>query len=78
MKKITALTALTLAVLSGLAHADRLEDIKKLLFAGCLQVILNASKPSSIGLAEEASARFGKDRILLSINNVDFIFKNQE
>jgi len=29
MKKLTALTALTLAVLSGLAHADRLDDIKK-------------------------------------------------
>ena len=40
-------------------NINRLEDIKKLLFAGCLQVILNASKPSSIGLAEEASARFG-------------------
>ena len=59
-------------------NINRLEDIKKLLFAGCLQVILNASKPSSIGLAEEASARFGKDRILLSINNVDFIFKNKK
>ena len=27
-------------------NINRLEDIKKLLFAGCLQVILNASKPS--------------------------------
>lgn len=59
-------------------NIDRLEDIKRLLYAGCLQVILNASKPSSIGLAVEASARFGKDRILASINNVDFIFKNQK
>ncbi len=58
-------------------NIDRLEDIKKLLYAGCLQVILNASKPSSIDLAVEASSRFGKDRILASINNVDFIFKNQ-
>lgn len=58
-------------------NIDRLEDIKRLLYAGCLQVILNASKPSSIGLAKEASARFGKDRILTSIDNVDFIFKNQ-
>ena len=41
-------------------------------------MIFNASKPSSIGLAAEASARFGKDRILVSINNVDFIFKNQK
>lgn len=59
-------------------NINRLEDIKKLLYAGCLQVILNASKPSSIGLAKEASTRFGKDRILLSISNVDFIFKNRK
>ena len=59
-------------------NINRLEDIKKLLYAGCLQVMLNASKPSSIGLATEASARFGKDRILASIDNVDFVFKNQK
>ena len=45
-------------------NINRLEDVKKLLYAGCLQVIFNASKPSSVGLAGEASARFGKDRIL--------------
>ena len=59
-------------------NINRLEDVKKLLYAGCLQVILNACKPSSVGLAKEASERFGKDRILVSISNVDFIFKNQE
>ncbi len=59
-------------------NINRLEDVKKLLYAGCLQVIFNASKPSSVGLAGEASARFGKDRILVSINNVDFLFKNQQ
>lgn len=59
-------------------NINRLEDVKKLLYAGCLQVIFNASKPSSVGLAGEASARFGKDRILISVNNVDFIFKNQK
>ena len=59
-------------------NINRLEDVKKLLYAGCLQVIFNASKPSSVGLAGEASARFGKDRILVSVNNVDFLFKNQQ
>ena len=59
-------------------NINRLEDVKKLLYAGCLQVIFNASKPSSVGLAKEASERFGKDRILVSVNNVDFIFKNQQ
>lgn len=59
-------------------NINRLEDVRKFLYAGCLQVILNASKPSSIGLAREASERFGKDRILVSVSNLDFIFKNRE
>jgi len=58
-------------------NIKRLEDIKKLLYAGCLQIILNGSKPGSIELAEEGSSRFGKDRMLVSVENVDFIFKNR-
>ncbi len=59
-------------------NINRLEDIKKLLYAGCLQVILNGSKFSTIGLAAEASKRFGKDRILASVKNVDLIFKHAD
>ena len=58
-------------------NINRMEDIKKFFYAGCLQVILNGSKRNSIELAEEASKRFGKDRILVSVDNVDYIFKNQ-
>ena len=58
-------------------NINRIEDIKKLLYAGCVQVLLNASKPSSIGLAKEASAKFGKDRIMASLDNVDFLFKHK-
>lgn len=42
MKKLTALTALALAVLSGVAHADRLADIKQ---AGVLRVAAFDSNP---------------------------------
>ncbi len=59
-------------------NINRLEDVKKLIYAGCLQVILNGSKPVSIDLATEASSRFGKDRILVSVENVDFVFKHHE
>ncbi len=59
-------------------NINRFEDIKKIFYTGCLQVMLNGSKPESIALAEEASKRFGKDRILVSVKNVDFIFKNKE
>lgn len=58
-------------------NINRLEDVKKLLYAGCVQVILNASKPYTAQLAREASRRFGQDRILVSVENVDFIFKNR-
>ena len=59
-------------------NINRLEDIKKFIYAGCLQVIVNGAKPGSIELAEEASRRFGKDRILVSVANLDFVFKHQD
>ncbi len=59
-------------------NINRMEDIKKLIYAGCLQVILNGSKAESMQLAAEASGRFGKDRILVSVENVNFIFKHQD
>ena len=58
-------------------NINRIEDIKKLLYAGCMQVMLNAAKNGSIRLANEASQRFGKDRIVLSVHNVDFIYKHK-
>jgi phosphoribosyl-ATP pyrophosphohydrolase/phosphoribosyl-AMP cyclohydrolase len=58
-------------------NINRMEDIKKFIYAGCLQVIVNGSKPNSMELAEEASRRFGKDRILVSVKNVDFVFKHR-
>lgn len=59
-------------------NIKRFEDIKKLFYAGCIQVILNGSKPVSMELAKEAAGRFGKDRILLSVKNVNFIFKHKD
>lgn len=59
-------------------NINRLEDIKKLLYAGCKQVVLNGSKLISYQLADEGSKRFGKDKMLLSIQNVDYIFKHKK
>ena len=59
-------------------NINRIEDVKKLLYAGCTQVMFNAAKQISMGLAEEASQRFGKDRIVISVHNVDFIFKKRK
>ncbi len=61
----------------GSGNIKRMEDIKKLIYAGCKFVMLNAAKPECIDLAKEGASRFGKDRMLVSIHNVDFIFKHQ-
>ncbi len=62
----------------GGGNIERLADVKKLFFAGCKQVILNGDKASAFEIAEDASARFGKEKINVSIKNVDFLFKHQE
>lgn len=59
-------------------NINRLEDMKKYFYAGCKQVMLNGAKTVSISLAEEGSKLFGKDRILVSVENVDFLFKNRD
>lgn len=59
-------------------NIKRFEDVKKFIYAGCLQVIVNGANPNSIDIAKEASARFGRDRILVSVENVDFVFKHQD
>lgn len=62
----------------GGGNVKRLEDIKKLLYAGCKQILINASKPYCFELVEEGSKRFGNHKILVSVKNIDFIFKHRE
>lgn len=59
-------------------NINRLEDIKKYIYAGCKQVVLNGAKPVTISLAAEGAARFGRDRMIVSVKNVDFLFKHSE
>lgn len=57
-------------------NVKRLEDIKKLLYAGCKQVILNGIRPETPQLAVEGCKRFGKKKITVSLMNVDILFKH--
>ncbi len=63
---------------AGGGNIKRLEDVKKLLYAGCVEVILNGSKPETIDLIKEASARFGAQKMLVSLATVDFLFKTKD
>ena len=55
----------------------RQEDVQKILYAGAKRAILNFSKHLSIELIEDVSDRFGKDRIAVSLNDFDTLFKQQ-
>ena len=59
-------------------NIKRLEDVKKLIYAGCAKVALNFSKESNIELLEEASKRFGKERMVVSISSLEEFLDHQE
>ena len=59
-------------------NIKRLEDVKKFLYAGCQEVILNGSKRKTAELMIEAANRFGKEKVIISIDNMDFVFKHSE
>ncbi|MGN0481982.1 MAG: bifunctional phosphoribosyl-AMP cyclohydrolase/phosphoribosyl-ATP diphosphatase HisIE [Lachnospiraceae bacterium] len=57
-------------------NINSLEDIRKLLYTGCQQVVLNADKPKCVRLAQEGAKRFGKEKITVSLMTVDILFKH--
>lgn len=63
---------------AGGGNIKRLDDVKLFFYAGCLEVVLNGGKPETINLVKEAAIRFGKERILVSVDNVNFAFKTRD
>lgn len=59
-------------------NIKRLEDVKKILYAGAKRAMLNFSKPRSAAEVEEAAKRFGKEKIAVSLNDFDALFKHQQ
>ena len=48
---------------------ERVEDVKKLVYANCKKVILNLSKTSNWEMLEEVSKRFGAEKIAVSVDD---------
>ncbi len=63
--------------LIGAGNVKRMEDIKKLLYAGCQTACLNFSKDSNIELAKEVSKRFGREKIAASVKDVSELNKGE-
>ena len=61
----------------GAGNVKRMEDIKKLLYAGCAKAALNYSKESNIEITREVSLKFGKDKIIACIAEASEIEANE-
>lgn len=64
-------------VIAG-GNIKRLEDVKKLIYAGAKSAFLNASKAGAPELLKEAAARFGKEKVAVSVCEVDCLAKCRE
>lgn len=58
-------------------NIKRMEDVKKLLYAGASKAVLNYTKQDNIDLIEEVSKRFGKEKIAVSVDNIKIIADNK-
>lgn len=62
----------------GAGNVHRMEDIKKLLYAGCKKAALNYSKWGNIEITQEVSKKFGKEKIAACYADTKTILENQE
>ena len=74
MKKINRV--IHIPMVAG-GNVKRQEDIKKILYAGAKRAMLNFSKADNQKLIEDVSKRFGKEKIAVSLNDFDALFKHQ-
>ena len=62
----------------GTGNIKRMEDVKKLLYAGCAKVALNYSLPQNIEVTKEVSEKFGKNKMLVLLDSEDVLTSNKE
>lgn len=70
MKEICSLAEMD--VIGG-GNIKRMEDVKKLLYAGCKKAVLDYEKEENIAITEEVSRKFGRDKILVSYNEPNLL-----
>lgn len=74
MKEICAVCEMDVI---GAGNVKRMEDVKKILYAGCRKAILNYEEEGNIAITQEVSLKFGKEKILLSFNDPEVIAANK-
>ncbi len=76
--KIKEICRISQVPVTAAGNVKRLEDVKKLLYAGCHRVALNFSKESNVKMLKEASNRFGQDKILACVSRAEEFLAHQE
>lgn len=74
MRRISRM--IRIPMLAG-GNIRRLEDVKKILYAGAKRALINFSKPDSEKMLAEAAKRFGREKLAVSLNDFDALFKHQ-
>lgn len=59
-------------------NIKRMEDVKKLIYAGCAKTVLNFSKQGNVELLEEVSKRFGREKMMVSISSIEEFTDHKE
>lgn len=63
---------------TGAGNIHRMEDVKKLLYAGCKRAALNYSRQQNVEMTEEVSLKFGKEKIAACYMDAETILKSRE
>lgn len=74
MKKINRI--IRIPMVAG-GNIKRQEDVKKILYTGAKRAMLNFSKSDNQKLIEDVAKRFGKEKLAVSLNDFDALFKHQ-
>lgn len=61
----------------GAGNIKRMEDVKKLIYAGCKMAALDLSK-TSVDLLKEVSLKFNKEKIVICLDSVEEYVNNKE
>ncbi|MBO7333512.1 MAG: bifunctional phosphoribosyl-AMP cyclohydrolase/phosphoribosyl-ATP diphosphatase HisIE [Lachnospiraceae bacterium] len=62
----------------GAGNVKRMEDVKKLIYAGCKKAVLNYSREDNIALTGEVAGKFGKEKLVACIKHKDEYEDNKE
>lgn len=76
--KIKEICAASEIPVMAAGNINRMEDVKKLIYAGCAKIALNFSKQSNIDLLEEMSKRFGQEKIYVCISSPEEFMDHKE